>query len=61
MTWNELDQYAGSGVEIASFPGSPRAQTKNGQERGEPGKIYHVKNVIGRENVGKRTNSPKLY
>ena len=26
-------------------------RTKNGKERGEPGKIYHVKNVIGRENL----------
>ena len=24
-------------------------RTKNGKERGEPGKIYHVRNVIGRE------------
>ena len=36
---------------IASFPGSPRARTKNRKERGEPGKIYHVRNVIGRENL----------
>ena len=28
---------------------SPR--TKNQKERGEPGKIYHVRNVIGRENL----------
>ena len=37
---------------------------KNRKERGEPGKIYHVKNVIGRENliqVGERMNSPMLY
>ena len=27
------------------------AQTKNGKERGEPGKIYHMRNVIGRENL----------
>ena len=26
-------------------------QTKNRKERGEPGKIYHVRNVIGRENL----------
>ena len=26
-------------------------RTKNGKERGEPGKIYHVRNVIGRENL----------
>ena len=38
-------------TEIASFPGSPRARTKNRKERGEPGKIYHVRNVIGRENL----------
>ena len=36
---------------VASFPGSPRAQTKNRKERGEPGKIYHVRNVMGRENL----------
>ena len=24
---------------------------KNGKEMGEPGKIYHVRNVIGRENM----------
>ena len=36
---------------IASFPGSPRARTKNRKERGEPGKIYHVRNIIGRENL----------
>ena len=24
---------------------------KNRKERGEPGKIYHVRNVIGRENL----------
>ena len=38
-------------VKLVSFPGSPRARTKNGKERGEPGKIYHVRNVIGRENL----------
>ena len=38
-------------VYLASFPGSPRARTKRGKERGEPGKIYHVRNVIGRENL----------
>ena len=26
-------------------------RTKNQKERGEPGKIYHVRNVIGRENL----------
>ena len=36
---------------LASFPGSPHTQTKNQKERGEPGKIYHVRNVIGRENL----------
>ena len=39
------------GIILASFPGSPRARTKNRKERGEPGKIYHVRNVIGRENL----------
>ena len=38
-------------VLLALFPGSPRARTKNRKERGEPGKIYHVRNVIGRENL----------
>ena len=33
------------------FPGSPRARTKNRKERGEPGRIYHVRNIIGRENL----------
>jgi len=48
---------------VASFSGSPRARTKSGKERGEPGKIYRVRNVIGRENlhVGERTNTPTLY
>ena len=36
---------------LASFTGSPHAQTKNRKERGEPGKIYHVRNVTGREDV----------
>ena len=36
---------------LASFPGTPRVRTKNQKERGEPGKIYHVRNVIGRENL----------
>ena len=29
---------------------SPRANEKS-KERGEPGRIYHVRNVIGRENL----------
>ena len=37
--------------DLASFPGYPRTQIKNQKERGEPGKIYHMKNVIGRENL----------
>ena len=43
---------------LASFPGSPHARTKNRKERGEPGKIHHVRNVIGRENLitCRRTN-----
>ena len=36
---------------IALFPGSPRARTKNRKETGEPGKIYHVRNVTGREDL----------
>ena len=39
------------GPVIASFPGSPHARMKNRKERGELGKIYHVRNVIGRENL----------
>ena len=35
---------------LASFPGSPRANEKS-KKRGEPGRIYHVRNVIGRENL----------
>ena len=29
---------------LASYPGSLRVQTKNQKERGEPGKVYHVRN-----------------
>ena len=47
IVW-ELPSYRKS---LASFPGSPRARTKNRKEWGEPGKIYHVRNVIGRENL----------
>ena len=36
---------------LASFPGSPRMRMKNQKERGEPGKIYHMRNVIGRKNL----------
>ena len=39
------------GLTVALFPGSPRARTKYGKERGKPGKIYHVRNVISRENL----------
>ena len=47
-----IQQHDGNNTfEVASFPGSPRARTKSGKERGEPGKIYHVRNVIGRENL----------
>ena len=38
-------------VSIASFPGSPRTPTKNRKERGEPGKIYHMRNIVSRENL----------
>ena len=43
---------------LASFPGSPHTQMKNREERREPGKIYHVRNVISRENliISGRTN-----
>ena len=36
---------------LASFPNSSRARMKNRKKRGEPGKIYHVRNVIGREDL----------
>ena len=48
QTTTETSLYA---AYVASFPGSPRAWTKSGKERGEPGKFYHVRNVIGRENL----------
>ena len=46
-----LELYFAHRCTVALFPGSPRARTKNRKERGEPGKIYHVRNVIGRENL----------
>ena len=47
-----LEVWAGERYkEVASFLGSPHARTKNVKERGEPGKIYHVRNTIGRENL----------
>ena len=48
---------------LASFLGSPRTRTKSGKEWRVPGKIYHVRNIIGRENLIAcgRTNSPTLY
>ena len=38
---------------VTTFPDSPHVQRKNQKEKGEPGKIYHVRNVIhvGRENL----------
>ena len=36
---------------ITLFPHSPRMQTKNQKERGEPGKIYQTRNVIGGEKL----------
>ena len=44
---------------LASSLGSPRARTKNRKERGKPGKIYYVRNVIGGENLiaSGRTNT----
>ena len=44
---NESDY--GHVVSLVPRPALPaRARTKNRKERGEPGKIYHVRNVIGR-------------
>ena len=45
------DRFFCPGAGIASFPGSPRVRTKNKKESGEPGKIHHMRNVIGRENL----------
>ena len=45
---------------LASFPGSPHTRTKNGKERGEPGKIDHVSNIIGRENLIRCGGTNKL-
>ena len=39
---------------VASFqtlPDSPSGGRKSGKKTGESGKIYHVRNVIGRENL----------
>ena len=40
-----------SHVLLALFPGSPCTQTKYQKKREKPGKIYHVRNVIVRENL----------
>ena len=51
-----------SAAKLAPFPGSPRARTKN--RRGEPGRIDHVKNVIGREDLitcGRTNELATLY
>ena len=37
--------------DLAPFSGSSCVRTKNRKERGEPGKIYLVRNFIGRENL----------
>ena len=40
----------------------PTRANEKSKEREEPGRIYHVKNIIDRElNVGERRNSPTLY
>ena len=38
-------------LSLASFPGSPCTRTKNRKIGEKPGKIYHVRNVTGRENL----------
>ena len=38
-------------VQTSLVPRLSRARTKSGKERGEPGKIYHVTNVIGIEEL----------
>ena len=51
-------------MELTLFPGSPRTWTKNQEERREPGKIYRMRNVIGKEDllqVGEQMNLPMLY
>ena len=48
---------------VVMFPCSLHTQSKNRKEWGEPGKIYHLRNVTGRENLITcgRINSPTLY
>ena len=49
---------------LASFPGSLHTWAKNWKERGEPGKINHMRNIIAKENwldVGKQMNLLTLY
>ena len=51
MKFGSMFVLLGGGIKVTSFPGSPRERTKNQKEMGEPGKIYHVRNVIGRDNL----------
>ena len=37
--------------EVALFPSSLCTQMKDRKEREEPSRIYHMRNVIGRENL----------
>ena len=46
-----MSENVGHCVPVASFPGSPRVRMKNERERESLVKIYHVRNVIGRENL----------
>ena len=61
VTWSLLCNHL---LKLASFSGSPRMWMKNQKARGEPGKFYHVRNVIGRENLitcGWTNESSMLY
>ena len=46
-----LSENVGHCVPVASFPGSPHMRMKNKMERESLVKIYHVRNIIGRENL----------
>ena len=45
----EADKRTGKDDSLVSRLSPTR--TKNRKERGKPGKIYHVRNIIGRENL----------
>ena len=49
--WRKKTLSSSQDLNLASFPDFPRARTKNRRKGGEPGRIHHVRNVIGRENL----------